>query len=223
MNLNPNLTMTRRGALALITSAGAAVACLSIRPGFALANGTALDTLLRLIGERLAVMPDVSRHKYNSGAAVEDLPREAQVIEAVTAQAVEAGLDKDLAAKFFQAQIDASKMIQSERIAAWKAENHAPFVDVPDLRTVIRPKLDALTPALVAALKDALPELKISGIGARLEAYTAGRGGEDEAAFRRAIAPLITAGLYKNRKEALSFKSKQHRQNSTKLFYSAEG
>src|SRR4051794_6520287 len=105
--MNMNFTMTRRGALALVTAAGVAVVCLSMRPGFALADGTALDTLLRLIGERLAVMPDVARHKYNSGAAVEDLPREAQVIEAVTAQAVEAGLDKDLAAKFFQAQIDA--------------------------------------------------------------------------------------------------------------------
>src|SRR5690349_11332896 len=141
--MNMNLTTTRRGALAfLITTAG--IAYLSIRPGFALTAETALDTLLRLIGERLAVMPDVARHKYNSGAAVEDLPREAQVIEAVTAQAVETGLDKDLAAKFFQAQIDASKMIQSERIAAWKAEGHAPFTGVPDLKTTIRPKLDAL-------------------------------------------------------------------------------
>jgi chorismate mutase len=140
-------------------------------------------------------MPDVARHKYNSGAAVEDLPREAQVIEAVTAQAVEAGLDKDLAAKFFQAQIDASKMIQSERIAAWKAESHAPFTDVPDLKSVIRPKLDVLTPALLAALKDALPELKLPGVGARLEDYAVGRGAEDEAAFRRAIAPLIAARL----------------------------
>jgi chorismate mutase len=192
--MNLNFTMTRRGALAvLITTAG--IACLNVRPGFALAAGTALDTLLRLIGERLAVMPDVARHKYNSGAAGEDLPREAQVIEAVTAQAVEAGLDKDLAAKFFQAQIDASKMIQSERIAAWKAENHAPFTDVPDLKTVIRPKLDALTPAMLAALKDALPELTLGGTGGRLEAYAVGQGGEYEAAFRRAIAPLVAAAL----------------------------
>jgi chorismate mutase len=190
-NLNPHLTMTmtRRGALAfLATTAG--VACLSTGPGFALAAGTALDTLLRLIGERLAVMPDVARHKYNSGAAVEDLPREAQVIEDVTAQAVEAGLDKDLAAKFFQAQIDASKMIQSERIAAWKAEGHAPFTDVSDLKTVIRPKLDALTPAMLAALKDALPELKLGGAGERLEAYAAEQGAENQAAFRRAVVPL---------------------------------
>ena len=128
-------------------------------------------------------MPDVARHKYNSGAAVEDLTREAQVIEAVTTQAVAAGLDKDVAATFFQAQIDASKMIQAERIAVWKAESHAPFTDVPDLSTVIRPKLDALTPALIAALKDALPELKRPGAGARLEAYAAGRGGEDESGF----------------------------------------
>ena len=190
MNLNPNLTMTRRGALTFLAAA-AGVACLSTRPGFSLAAGTALDTLLSLIGERLAVMPDVARHKYNSGAAVEDLPREAQVIEAVTAQAVADGLDKDVAAKFFQAQIDASKMIQSERIAAWKAEGHAPFTDVPDLKTVIRPKLDALTPAMLAALKDALPELRLGGAGARLEAYAAGRSVEDQAAFRRAIAPLV--------------------------------
>jgi len=192
MNKNPNLTMTRRAALTLVTAA-AGVACLSVRPGFALAAETALDTLLRLIGERLAVMPDVARHMHNSGAPVGDLPREAQVIEAVTAQAVEAGLDKGLAAKFFQAQIDASKMIQSERIAAWKAESHAPFTDVPDLKTVIRPKLDALTPAMLAALKDALPELKLAGTGERLESYAVGRGGEEEAAFRRAIASLLAA------------------------------
>jgi len=187
--LSLKLAITRRAALVLMTSAG--VACLSMRPGFALASETALDKLLRLIAERLALMPDVARHKYNSGAAVEDLPREAQVIEAVTAQAVEAGLAEDLAAKFFQAQIDASKMIQSARIAAWKSEGHAHFIDVPDLKTVIRPKLDALTPAMLAALKDALPELKLGGAGARLEAYAVGRGGEDEAAFRRAIAPLL--------------------------------
>ena len=193
LNLSPNLTMTRRGALAFL-AATAGVACLSVRPGLSLAAETELDTLLRLIGERLAVMPDVARHKYNSGAAVEDLPREAQVIEAVTAQAVEAGLDKDLAAKFFQAQIDASKMIQAERIAAWKSENHAPFSDVPDLAAVIRPKLDALTPALLAALKDALPELSLAGAAGRMEARAAGRA-EDAAAFRRAVAPLAAAGL----------------------------
>jgi chorismate mutase len=187
-----NLFMTRRAALGL-TAAAAGLACLNVSPNFALAAETKPDILLRLIGERLAVMPDVARHKYNSGAAVEDLPREAQVIESVTAQAAEAGLDKDLAAKFFQAQIDASKMIQTERIAGWKAENHAPFTDVPDLRTVIRPKLDALTPALIAALKDALPELKLAGTRARLEVYAAGRGGEDEGAFRRAIGPLVAA------------------------------
>jgi chorismate mutase len=156
-------------------------------------SAASLDVLLGLIGERLAIMPDVARHKYNSGAAVEDLSREAQVIETVTAQAVEAGIDKDLATQFFQAQIDASKMIQSARIAAWKAENHEHFSDAPDLSTVIRPKLDALTPALLAALKDALPELKLVGAGARLEAYAVKRGVEDQAAFRRAIAPLIAA------------------------------
>src|SRR5690349_17602394 len=124
------MKLNRRTALGLLLAAG----CLISRAGFVRADATRLDTLLDLIEARLAIMPDVARHKYNSDAPVEDLPREAQVIAAVTELASQSGIDKDLAARFFQAQIDASKIIQTSRIAAWKAESHQPFGDVPDLR-----------------------------------------------------------------------------------------
>lgn len=153
----------------------------------------AIDTLLDLVEQRMAVMPDVARHKHNTGAAVEDLPREAQVIAAVTARAKDAGVDADLAARFFQAQIDASKMMQNSRIAAWKAAGQGKFTDAPDLATAIRPTLDKLTPAMVAALKDALPTLQTPGAAARIEAHSATYAAahpEDAAAFRRAVEPL---------------------------------
>ena len=86
-----------------------------------------------------------------------------------------------MAARFFQAQIDASKMIQSERVAAWKAEGHEHFTDVPDLHTVIRPKLDALTPALLVALKDVFV------------------GTEASRELERALKPMRLAGVAKMR------------------------
>lgn len=191
---------TRRAVLA---GMAATAVVLALPGGRALAGlvvasaSAAVDTLLDLVEQRMAVMPDVARHKHNTGAAVEDLPREAQVIAAVTARAKDAGLDPDLAAAFFQAQIDASKIMQNSRITAWKAAGQGKFTDVPDLATSIRPTLDRLTPAMVATLKDALPALKTADATATIEAritrYAAAHP-EDAAAFRRAVEPLRVLG-----------------------------
>lgn len=194
---------TRRAVLAGM----AAVAALATAGGWApgawaqgaaapAGGAAALDPLLDLVEQRMAVMPDVARHKFNTGAAVEDLPREAQVLTAVTARAKEAGIDADLASRFFQAQIDASKMMQNTRITAWKAAGQGKFTDVPDLATSIRPTLDRLTPAMIAALKEAMPALQSPGAAARIEARSAKYAAahpQDAAAFRRAVEPL--AGL----------------------------
>lgn len=161
--------------------------------GAAAADADALDRLIGLIGDRLTVMPDVARNKYNSGAAVEDLPREAQVLAAVAAQAERAGVTRALAESFFQAQIDAAKMLQQARIDAWTAEKRPPFADVPDLALDIRPKLDALTPGLIAALLEAGPLLNAPQTKRRLEKAAVGYAvvhPQDAAAFRRALAPL---------------------------------
>lgn len=157
------------------------------------ADDDPLRTLTDLIAARLALMPDVARHKYNSGAAVEDSPREAEVLAAVTAQAERAGVERGFAERFFQAQIDAAKMLQQARIDGWTAEKHGKFVDVPDLATGIRPRLDELTPRLIAALRAVAPELDKPEAGERLAravADYAARQPQDAAVFRRALAPL---------------------------------
>lgn len=184
------MTINRRAVLALTVAVAAAVAA----PWPVRAAGDPVAELAALIAERLTVMPDVARHKYNTGAAVEDLPREAQVLAAVTAQATQAGLDRDFAAAFFQAQIDAAKIIQQAGVAAWTAEKREKFANVPDLATVIRPRLDGLTPRLIAALAAARPALAGPDAAAQLEklaaAYAAAHNKADAAAFRRALAPL---------------------------------
>jgi chorismate mutase-like protein len=109
--------------------------------------------LARLVDERLALMPDVARYKWNRKMAIEDLPRERALIESVRAEAQQRGLSPERAAAFFSAQIEASKVVQRELFARWEAQGQGPFTDVPDLATQIRPRLDALNPKLLEALQ----------------------------------------------------------------------
>jgi len=127
----------------------------------------AVRQLLRLIDERLALMPDVARYKWNTGGAIEDLPREQALLRSVREQAVQRGLDADAVARFFAAQIEASKVVQRELFAAWQVAGQGKFDGAIDLTTQIRPKLDQLNPRLLDALAavrlpvaaSALPEL----------------------------------------------------------------
>jgi chorismate mutase len=129
-----------------------------------------IDRVLVLIQQRLDYMDDVARNKWNSGAPIEDLPREREIIDAIGAQAGIYSLDPAVAKDFFHAQIEASKIIQYTRFREWRARNQPPFDSIPGLRNQIRPALDALTPALLAALAAAMPELARPGGAAVVEA-----------------------------------------------------
>ncbi len=154
-----------------------------------------LDHLLRLIDERLSYMDDVARNKWNSGAPIEDLPREREIIDGLGRQATGYGLDPALVRDFFRAQIEASKIIQRARFAEWKAQNQPPFRNPPDLREKIRPALDALTPRLMQALADAQPLLKSSDFAPLVtERAAAVMRTTDVAARDEAISPLLSTG-----------------------------
>lgn len=114
------------------------------------------DEALRLARVRLDLAREVALAKLYSRGAIEDLKREAEVVEKVRGQARELGVDPEFAAKFFRAQIEASKEAQRAWQAKWAREG-APFGPRPDLAKSIRPKLDALTPRILEALKDARP------------------------------------------------------------------
>ena len=157
-----------------------------------------IDRVLILIRERLSYMDDVARNKWNSGAAIEDLPREREIIEGIGKQAAGYGLDATIARDFFRAQIEASKIIQNTRFREWRAAGQPRFERVRDLGSEIRPALDALTPAMMSALAAALPALQIPGAARAIDARAAtlvSVHSADIPARDAAVAPLSQLAL----------------------------
>jgi chorismate mutase len=157
-----------------------------------------IDRVLALIQQRLGYMDDVARNKWTSGAPVEDLPREREIIDGIGRQAAGYGLDAAIARDFFRAQIEASKIIQTTRFREWRAQNHPPFREMPDLRDKIRPALDALTPEMMKALAAALPALQTPGSATVVYARAAAIVNviaADVPARDAAVAPLTRLAL----------------------------
>jgi chorismate mutase len=141
------------------------------------------DALLRLIDERLRISDLVAQAKWNSGAPIEDVAREGQVVEAFVTRSRESGLDSSIALPFMRAQIEASKVRQRALFREWRERRQPPFAKPPDLVEEIRPRLDALT----FKLRDAL--LRSSPLEARLLAWRAEVlwGGSPDPARARAL------------------------------------
>lgn len=128
-----------------------------------------IDRMLVMIDERLDVAPLVAQAKWNSGAPIEAPEREAQIIDQVTAQAGEAGVDEDFARRFFEKQFEASKQIQRRLHHRWLQEGRSAFADPPDLAEEVRPVLDRLTPQLIESLADIERIAGVEGSGRYLE------------------------------------------------------
>jgi chorismate mutase len=112
-----------------------------------------------LVEQRLSLMPEVARAKWNSGSAIEDPTREQQLLADVALKAPAVGISADWAQHFFRFQIEAAKQVQYCLFAQWTAERQGSFAQVADLRTEIRPKLDLLTTELLQELARQWPEL----------------------------------------------------------------
>ena len=151
----------------------------------ALDQARALRKLLALIDERLSLMPDVARYKWNHGLAIEDPPREQALLRSVAEQAQQQGLNPTAVSRFFAAQIEASKVVQRELFARWQAAGQGPFAEVVDLGTQIRPRLDQLNPSLLAAWAAAPLPLASDRVGSLdFEAIS-------PAAAEAAVSPLL--------------------------------
>jgi chorismate mutase len=118
---------------------------------------TAIDRLQSLVetsARRLLIAQQVALVKWDSGAAVEDLPREAQVITGAVRDGVSRGLDPTSVSNFFKAQIEANKVIQYSLLADWRRAGRAPAHAPIDLVATTRPELDRVQAALIAELAD---------------------------------------------------------------------
>jgi chorismate mutase-like protein len=119
-----------------------------------------VDMLSDLIEERLSLMTDVARAKWNSGGAIEDPAREQQLLADVGVKAQEFGISAEWAKHFFRFQMEAAKEVQYCLFAQWAAQRQGSFPQTPDLGTAIRPKLDQLTTELLQDLARRWPELR---------------------------------------------------------------
>ncbi len=108
-----------------------------------------IDTLFELIDERLELMDEVAAWKWRHHVAIEDLAREAIVLDSASGSALNHGLDPSTARTFFAAQIDAAKAIQAHWFDHY--ESAPPRGPVTEL-AAIRPELLALGDAITKAL-----------------------------------------------------------------------
>jgi len=125
----------------------------------AAAHADALEELRSAIADRLVLMTDVARDKWNRAASIADPEREAALLAAKLPFATAHGLPEPYARRVLEAQLAASRLLQAELMARWTAAGHGAFPGVPDLATVQRPQIDAATDRLVEVMAASLCEL----------------------------------------------------------------
>lgn len=111
------------------------------------------------IAARLLLMQDVARYKWNAQLPIEDAAREKTLIERATADAVAMDMCAAYARDVIAAQVSASRALQTEWFARWRAAGQGTFTGVPELATTQRSAIDAATNALLKALVEARFEL----------------------------------------------------------------
>lgn len=141
--------MRRRAFLPRLLAVLGLLALAACRHPAASGHGPGLPAL---VTERLQLAREVAWAKHHSGAPVHDPVREAAILAALVSQGRAHGLEPAAVGTFFTAQIAASRRVQEELLAAWRAGGPRPDHPPLDLRDDIRPRLDALTPKILDAL-----------------------------------------------------------------------
>ncbi|CAN5159676.1 hypothetical protein BH10PLA2_BH10PLA2_08620 [soil metagenome] len=132
-------------------------------PETAVVERTDVDGLLRLIEQRLALMDDVARWKWNESQPVTDPKREQELLEKVVERGQGRGLDPELVRSFFAAQMEAARSIQQADFERWTAQKQKPFADATSL-TGLRQRIDAINDQLIDALVQVTPRLKTASM-----------------------------------------------------------
>jgi chorismate mutase-like protein len=108
--------------------------------------------LAALIDERLALVVEVARTKWNAQAAIEDPARERELLSLLRERANSLGIPVSKVEAFFGAQIEAAKILQHELFARWRRQKQGRFLGVADLARDIRPEIDRITAGMLDEL-----------------------------------------------------------------------
>lgn len=102
-----------------------------------------------MIDARLELMDEVAASKWHADLPIEDLEREALVLDRAAADALRYGFTRDSSRRLFAAQIEAAKAIQRHWFGVWAA-GPGPRTTA-DLDATVRPQLLRLGEAILAA------------------------------------------------------------------------
>jgi cyclohexadienyl dehydratase len=163
--------------------------------GTGLATAAPLPALVAALDERLSLMPVIGAAKRRSGVPLEVPEREASVLDAATAAALEAAHTRDLPPpssldlqKFYRALLEAAKEVQ------WRASKDptfAPEEPLPELDGALRPALERIDARIARLLVELPGELDTASARAAVaDGLRTERLGD---ASRRAIADALAA------------------------------
>ena len=141
--------------LVSLAASGCRPADVPVAPRHDLAD---LDRLLLLMEQRLTLMHDVARWKWNASKPITDPERERESLQSVVEHGRGKGLDSDLVRSFFAAQMEAARLVQQADFDRWKANKQQPFADTTSL-AVLRQRIDDLNRELIDALAGVRPWL----------------------------------------------------------------
>ena len=120
----------------------------------------AIESLLKLMKQRMLLMHDVARAKWNAKTPLADPDREKAMLRELAEKGRALGLDPAFTSSFFAAQVEASKLMQRDDFRRWEAERRGPFTEALDLKRDLRPRIDALNSKLLTTLAKARPVLR---------------------------------------------------------------
>ncbi len=154
------------------------------------------EQLAELIQQRLALMPDVARSKWQVSLPVSVPEREAALLKDLVAEATQSGISAEFAQRFFDAQFAASRAVQQQLFDEWNAAAPKPvFENTRDLSNELRPEITRISTQmlpLLAKLESVLSEQVTTQL---LQSQFARLSMESKnaTALKLAFAPLLPA------------------------------
>ena len=179
-------------AIALMASTGCAT---KIEPR----DNNVFVPLARSMADRLKTAEQVALSKWDSGKAVYDGPREAQVISNVADMAPKEGVTVEDATRIFSDQMEANKAVQYAQLNNWRRQGQTPVVPRQSLSGIIRPELDRLQIAIMQNLHGIQSQRSMDNCPvnlARAVGYVAKQEGFDAlhlSALDRAVASVCVS------------------------------
>jgi chorismate mutase len=111
-----------------------------------------LGSLADLAVQRILLADKVAAAKFGTTQPIDDPVREQQVLDQVAATSASMGLPPGTSVRFFQAQIEANKVVQRALFQRWTEHPAEQPAERPDLAKEVRPQLDRITGQILEQL-----------------------------------------------------------------------